>query len=651
MLDFIIYDNKGNANRVINPRTKTTLFQHILYNILGELQIIDRMGHIEKEAKGFKEMLFSALWMHAYSFKGKSYSDIISEINDIEVSDKFIFKRDEQIESKLKLIEEYAFQFVQVIDHGEHITVLDRSQVLTYREKDLDKACLGICFSIPEFKQEASFIPGDCDADNKLQLLNIYADIVSVPEELKHYNPNKDYAGLFTRAYCGPQNIDVNEKFRTILRERFEDFDSYRLHFDSGILGPDNTPTNRLIRFKKHMNSKDKGKLMQTYKEYAYADTVSGGNFTVTLEQLCKDGWNGSGFDSQSQFFVLKVIESALTRITIIDERLFNSSSQEREDELSLKNIRVLNYNTFEDKLSDVLDECRRVLYFGINGRKATQSFWDKLRSIISGAINEAVHSLNSISPADLQKLPQQIDIIFNIIENSIKTAIDSFKQAINDYQLSSDDEKAANRFNKNIVRYVQANQNSQLLEASAAIKELITPKVEQIRDLIVQEVNKYANGDLSCILKGNSFRDNSDGCLFLSIHLGLVEKMLKNSEWLNAEITHRLLEKSKDADEKKQILDTTDRLADKRVLEFMDMLVEKFSCKTNTDEKKEIFISIHSGRGNFSRELENSLKRYPFITLSALENAFNNCKYLLSQVFYNTVYLGKGVANEDTEI
>ena len=62
--------------------------------------------------------------------------------------------------------------------------------------------------------------------------------------------------------------------------------------------------------------------------------------------------------------------------------------------------------------------------------------------------------------------------------------------------------------------------------------------------------------------------------------------------------------------------------------------------------DSPDLYISIHSGRGNFSKELEGPLAPYPFISLSALENAFNNSKYLLAQIFYNTVYIGKGLAN-----
>lgn len=76
------------------------------------------------------------------------------------------------------------------------------------------------------------------------------------------------------------------------------------------------------------------------------------------------------------------------------------------------------------------------------------------------------------------------------------------------------------------------------------------------------------------------------------------------------------------------------------KVRVLMKMLKKHFGPK--------VFISIHSGRGNFSAELEDSLDMYPFVSMAALENAYENSKYFLAQLFYSTIYIGKGVANHD---
>ena len=118
-------------------------------------------------------------------------------------------------------------------------------------------------------------------------------------------------------------------------------------------------------------------------------------------------------------------------------------------------------------------------------------------------------------------------------------------------------------------------------------------------------------------LLEGNEFNNHENHTHFLSIHLGIIEKIIKNVD---------MFKKMENSNEKVKV--------------FMKMLKEYFGPK--------VFISIHSGRGNFSAELEDALDMYPFISMAALENAYENSKYLLAQLFYSTIYIGKGVANHD---
>ena len=80
--------------------------------------------------------------------------------------------------------------------------------------------------------------------------------------------------------------------------------------------------------------------------------------------------------------------------------------------------------------------------------------------------------------------------------------------------------------------------------------------------------------------------------------------------------------------------------------LGLLDKKKKKVNIKTDILDKyfdEKTFVSIHSGRGNFSADLEGKLKNYPFISLSALEAAFYDCKYFLTQLFKTTNYYGKG--------
>ena len=240
----------------------------------------------------------------------------------------------------------------------------------------------------------------------------------------------------------------------------------------------------KLVYFERHLSTKQSG--LSPYARYAYVDSVSGGNFTMTLKTLFEEGvtdqckyrtWN-------DKLLGLKIKESALTRITLIDERLFNSMKDEgvrREEELSCRNVRVLNVD-----------------------------------------------------------------------------------------------------FNR---------------------PEMMGRPIEEL-------------------FEGNAFRDGDNRTHFLSIHLGLIEKVLK-SEW-----GREILGESLSIEE--------------RARRFMQNLVNIFG-----GPQQQVFISVHSGRGNFSKELEGPLATYPFISMAAIENAFSNSKFLLSQLFYNTVYIGKGIINQ----
>ena len=241
-------------------------------------------------------------------------------------------------------------------------------------------------------------------------------------------------------------------------------------------------------------------------KDFAYADTISGGNFTITLLDLfCKGYENGEYRTDDDKIFSLKIKESALTRITIIDERLFNSTSERDYPWLTLKNIRILN---FDDSIDEMHND----------------------------------------------------DTIMNM-------------------------------------------------------------------------------ATIANVFVGNNFKDNQNKTHFLTIHLGLIEKILKNSTFVNKLINKKL--GISDVSEK------IDPLAPNRVKSFMGLLREQYSGGNS----RMLYVAVHSGRGNYSVELEGPLSKYPFISLSALENAYNNSKFQLAQLLYNTVYIGKGYANNIYDI
>lgn len=477
--DFIIFDNKNNATKVLD----------IVNQQLKDLRILDEKGRIEKSSKGLKEMLFSAIWMQASTYKNDTFADIIN-----------IIQLEEKQEDKLKLIQKYGFSFVPVSSEG------------VIHKEALEKDNLGLKITLPEFRFAKDFTIKKSDSERDIiqKALSMSSDIVCFnmkkPESIKDYK----YLSYFTRVYYNKdfEEEKFNEflksakvlskddsmaknvyKFKCILDSRFQresngDIDNLCLSLGGDLRDIKLIPKDhsRIIYFERHLSTK---KRIEDYVDYAYVDTISGGNYTITLNSLFEDGLTKNfKYKTWNDFlYALKIKESALTRITLIDERLFNNMNNDipsRKTEYALKNIRILNVN--------------------IEGNNSTPFI-------------------------------------------------------------------------------------------------------------------------LSKILEGNKFVDNSNRTHFLSIHLGLIEKIVK-TEWEGK-------------------FGKCSSIEDK-----VNLLMQKLEIYFGGGEEK-VFISIHSGRGNFSKELEGPLASYPFISLAAIENAFSNSKYLLSQLFYNNVYIGKGIINE----
>lgn len=501
--EFVIYDNKENAYKPCSDGKENmrTLLEQMKYE-LGELKILNDKNELDKSNKGLKEMLFSTLWMRAYTYEKQKYmSDILAEMDRLDS------------EAKLKEIKSHAFEYVAVNDKGE---IVDRDPE--------HKSNLGIHFELPKYRMLENVCEESLGKlnDNLIEKgLNNFSDILCVNT---HYDDKDPKTGkpiypalanlktVFTRVYEGNVKDEDDAKgaveiLKGVLRKRFPNFDEYRIGMGSKEekgFGECNTKQ-RGIYFESHLMD------LKKMKDYAYSEAVSGENFTKTMEVIFNNSFKveetGVFKDETSEYFALKIKEAALTRITLVDERLYNDMvSHDKEEYLTNKNIRIL-----------------------------------------------------------------------TLFEESKKNRI----------------------------------------EDSAG-----TDSEEKIAETSVQQVCS-----LDSFFVGNGFKDDKNATHFLSIHLGMIEKIVKSdSGWVKA----RGLQK--------ETLET-------RVKKLMEELKGTFKTK-----EEELFIAVHSGRGNFSKELDEPLEKYPFISISAIESVYANSKFLLAQLFYSTVYIGKGVANKSND-
>lgn len=451
-------------------RWKQPCLYEQMCNRLKNTKIIGDNNVLDKENKGLKEMMFSSAWMRSYTFPDdKTFADIIFEIQQEENSAK-----------KEELIHKHCF-VPAVVVAGEKQKIVEKQELTIYKDTEclkkiqFEPACFAIILELPIFQKYADIEFSNSDDEKRMiqNCLNVYADIILA-------DMNKDcpidLSKTFTRTlditHKGKSEIEL---MKCVLRQRFPDFDRYRLSFGAKQEKSEDKSPKYLIKFAHHLKDHEN---LEDNACYAYADSVSGGNFTKTMNELFDAAidYEGNYKDDEGEYFSLKIKESALTRITLIDERLAKSMNNSGlELELQLKNIRILNYKDCD--------------------------------------------------------------------------------------------------------------------------------KINEFSDLFV----------------GNHFSDKKSETHFLSIHLGLIEKIIKSEEFIEF------------------VGDVPENL---RAQEFMRLLRESFGGEN-------VFVSVHSGRGNFSAELESQLAMYPFISLSSIEHTYNNSKYLLSQLFYNTVYIGKGRINQ----
>lgn len=577
-LEIAIYDNKKNANaEVIGENGQPKVLYDLILEKLKSLKIVDDETYqISKDNKGFKEMLFSSVWMRSYKFGKDTYADIIAKINRADGKTKY------------DLIKEYGFSLIKVLDKPDKD---GNSELIIYEDnKNVDSSSaecnLGLKIVLPRFSyvQELNLtrFKEKTDLTDLINaMLNMRADVVEVSQETIGIDQGTiNLKHIFTRIYNSSRMklSDEYEKFSRAIKERFPNIDEYEINFDS--LGEANL--SKCIYFRRHMDCHSKP---SEYKGYAYADSVSGGNYTVTLMELFNRGKKEyEEGDKDFKILELKIKESALTKITIIDERLFNSSKDNRWlglDEnvpygwLGLKNIRVLNQNMLDEKIYKIIN--------------IVAENEENLKERVNDSINDLICIIKSFSEIDSN------------IELVLKDLLYKFWNFIVD----SANDKGTN-WVKEDERRAWAYKNAEIIFKIVPI-------------------------DFSIFLEGNEFQDKQEKCHFLSIHLGLIEKILKNSALVNYSIDQALSNDNNWMN--------SDPLDEKRVRQFMQLIRSHFGGE-------DLFITIHSGRGNYSKELDSSLQEYPFLSISALESAFNNSKYLLSQLFYNTVYLGKGYVN-----
>jgi len=511
-VEFIIHDKKGDANRESN--TGNTLF-NILSNQLITSTLIDKKDDsaINKNL-GLKEMLISALWLNSNEYD-ESLSELFTKIND-------------KPEERVKILSKFGLTYVMV--EGNNIIF---PEALSKKQKDSIKVTvgedtnLGIRFTVPKY-YPVYYLPEKID--------NLYSIKANVVCDSRQQERPSGFENRFPH-FIYKSEIDDNR--REIPKDDVEeepkgkDYDEYVALYSAIIklfpqindycLCVGSAPREPNIKvsideewkyllYSSHLSETSTIKEYNKYDKYSYVDSISGRNMTKILESIMFQA-----ISRETQQFhtwrdkslCLQIKESALTRITIIDERFFNG----------------LEWKTKEKDSHDT-DKDKAINY---SGTQIEQQY-------------RGIRVLNYGNQCP---------------------------DAKNTYKVEGFDSLYGNRFVDN-----------------------------------------------------GPYKGNENRTTFLSIHQGIIEKMLQNTD--DPVITSICG-------------DVRDNpFATDRVQKLMKKFEQVFFGDTNQSCPR---ICIHSGRGKLTKDLNDSLNGYPFINVTTLQGLFEDSKFLLSQLFFNLKY------------
>ena len=304
--NIVIFDNKGNAEKV-----KDNIFK--LYQ---ETQILDENGSIDKGNKGLKEILIATLWLNnvnlaewlaKYDSLKNNYDDklqMLSQYLEIVTVDE---NGEETVEAshlgyKIKIkpfnsvqrihaTENNFILYNDIADVNADIITADKDYyVLTHEKEHITDKTPKLSFIFPRFVEskdvsdpvflmKKSLVNRGLISEDTLN--NISIDIVPRSQSIK--------------SICKPAQYNIYNN-------------------DSGIVNPLAVK----IIYKSHL-SIDETEIKKTLDRYPnanYIDSISGGDFTHTLTEE---------FFLSDELNRLKIIESALCKVVIVDERIFNN--------------------------------------------------------------------------------------------------------------------------------------------------------------------------------------------------------------------------------------------------------------------------------------------------------------------------------------
>ena len=327
--NIVIFDNKGNAGKV----------KKNIIELYKETQILEENGSIDKGNKGLKEILISTLWLN-----GVNLSDWLVKYDSLK----------DNKESKLEMLGQYL-EILSVDSNGE--------------ENTTEAFHLGYKIKIKPFKSVYSINPSEKKFILYKDIADVNADIVTADKDyyvltngeenitvktpklstvFPRFVESKDddpvslmkkslvKRGLVADEALSNMSVDIIPDNQKVKIKPISKLNKYNIHSSDNDIAE---PLKVNIIYKNHLsiNESEIRNSLDRYPNAKYIDSISGGDFTHTLTEE---------FFLEDELNRLKIIESALCKIVIVDERIFNNYAhgrmpQEKPQELIVNSDRV----------------------------------------------------------------------------------------------------------------------------------------------------------------------------------------------------------------------------------------------------------------------------------------------------------------------
>ena len=514
-----------------------TAAESSLNKALKDPLIDNQTGTLNPMYKGLKEMRISALWIRGLmitDLEKKQFPPILqikpsTDDGETENSIKYSFFLLKPKELLIVLTQEHLKKIIK--NNESKVNKLRNSGVEFICTEDINK---GSNFRHSLFVIDSSINEYDKSKFNQ-RITTLEYDFII--DALKYINLDSEKGRRqFIAKFWGKRQKEHLNIFISDDAEVCNDGGNYFKKITEY-----NTADNCKILFKKHNDTKSeflafKESNTAFFNSLVFLEGISGGNSThLYMRKLIKDN-----------LLYLRLLESCLTKVLIIDERIWNNNLKYSINQIGLQ----------------VLDDERINNFINQNHNK-TQTDW------IINFINE--FNVNQVDYNDLYSHRDELDIIKNSL---LRTGAYLQPAMVN----SPDDDYSFHFYHKKNIQLMNILYKEEGSEKSFHFYNLK-------KEMYYKLLQRNNNIEFTEIVNGNSFD-------IICIHQGIIDK-----------------------------------IHEKFHVEFLNIF-EKFSHLF----PKAIKI-VHSGRSKPASEIPEG---YNFLPYSSLENAFNDCKFSLTEVLYN---------------